>query len=142
MYSLFLGLFQPILAWNEAIMVFYKSLNFFAFFFLNFLFHVGLERNGTITFIFSLSQTFPSYFDLKGSHILIFWIFLLLFWNFQLRFEKERNVMVIFIFSHSHPFPTYFGLKWGHNGISLLFVFFSYFFGIFYLASGRNERER
>ena len=32
LYSLFLGLYQPILAWNEAIIVFFNFLNFFAIF--------------------------------------------------------------------------------------------------------------
>ena len=60
----------------------------FLLFFWNFLLHIGHERNGTIFFIFSLSQPLPTYFGLKwGSNgiVLMFWIFLLfLFWNFLL----------------------------------------------------------
>ena len=48
LFSFFLGLFQPILALNEAITVFF---NFFAFFW-NFLLLVGLERNGMIFLVF------------------------------------------------------------------------------------------
>ena len=44
LFSVFLGLFQPILAWNEATMVFF---NFFLFFW-NFQLLVRLERNRTI----------------------------------------------------------------------------------------------
>ena len=36
LFSFFLGIFQPILALNEAIMVFFNFLNFFAIFFWNF----------------------------------------------------------------------------------------------------------
>ena len=63
-YFLSPSFFQPILAWNHAIMVFFNFLNFFAFFW-NFLFRIGLVRNGTIIFIFSLSRSFPSNFGLK-----------------------------------------------------------------------------
>ena len=45
LFSPFLGLFQPILAWNEAIMVFFSLLNFFAFFFWIFSYASG--RNET-----------------------------------------------------------------------------------------------
>ena len=38
----------------------------FRLFYWNFLLHVGQERNGTITFIFLLSHSFPVYFCLKS----------------------------------------------------------------------------
>ena len=140
LYSLFHGILQPILAWNEAIMIFFNFLNFLLFCW-NFQLHDRQERNGMKIFIFSLSHNFPTYFGLKWTHngiffifslsrhfptyfgmkpkwyFLIFWIFLLFCWNFQLRVVQERNVMIIFIFTLSHPFPTYFRLKWSHNGI-------------------------
>ena len=56
----------------------------FLLFFWNFVLHIGQERNGTIFFIFSLSQPVPTYFGLKwGSSgiVLIFWIFLLFFFG-------------------------------------------------------------
>ena len=118
LFSLFLSLFQPILAWNEARMVFF---NFFAFFLeFSVTLLVGTERNGTIIFIFSLSQPFPTCFDLKESHngiFLIFWTFLLFYWNFLLRVVEERNGPIIFTFSLSRHCPTYFGLKGSQNGI-------------------------
>ena len=42
-------------------------LNFLIFwlFYWNFILRVGLERNGTITFIFLVSHPFPTYFGLK-----------------------------------------------------------------------------
>ena len=81
--SLFLIFFQPILAWNEFLMVFFNFLNFLLFF-SNFLLRIGQERNVTIIFIFSLSQPLLTYFGLKwGSNgiFLIFWIFLLFFFG-------------------------------------------------------------
>ena len=63
LFSIFLGIFHPILALNEAIMVF---LNFFAIFLeLSTTRQVGTERNETIIFIFSLSLPFPTYFGFK-----------------------------------------------------------------------------
>ena len=59
-YSLFLSIFQPIMAWNEAATVFFNLL-----FFWNLLLPVETERNGAIIFIFSLSQRFPTYFGLE-----------------------------------------------------------------------------
>ena len=44
-------------------------------FFWNFLLRVGLERNGTINFIFSLSHPSPTYFGLKWIHNGIFEFF-------------------------------------------------------------------
>ena len=61
---------------------------FLLFFFLNFLLHIGYERNGTErnnNFYFPLSHLFPTYFGLKWVHNSIFFIFLLFFWNFLLR---------------------------------------------------------
>ena len=74
LFSLFLGLFQPILPWNVATMVFFDFL-IFVLFFWNFLLRVGWERNGTSIFIFSISRPFPTYFGLKWSHNSIFWFF-------------------------------------------------------------------
>ena len=44
-------------------------------FFWNFLLRIELVRNGTIIFILSLSQPFPTCFGLKWSHNGIFWFF-------------------------------------------------------------------
>ena len=123
LFSLFHSLFWPILAWNEAVMVFLYFFNFFAIF-LEFSFtgRVGKKRNDNFYF-----RSFSAFFNLLWLQkmpwwcFLIFWICLLLFCNFLLRFGQERNGMIIFIFSLSQSFLTYFGLKWSCNGI---FIFF------------------
>ena len=52
LFSLFLGLFQPILAWKEAITVFFNFLNFFAIFFeLSLLRLVGTKQNDNFYFL-------------------------------------------------------------------------------------------
>ena len=69
LFSLFHGILQLILAENEAIVVLFNFLNFFAIF-LEFSItrRVGTEQNETKIFIFSLSLRFPTYFVLKRSH--------------------------------------------------------------------------
>ena len=73
LFSLFHGILQPILAENEAIVVFLNFLNFFAIF-LEFYItrRVGTKQNETTIFIFSLSLRFPTYFVLKRSRNGIF----------------------------------------------------------------------
>ena len=74
----------------------------------------GTERNGTIIFIFSLSQPLPTYFGLKCGSNGIFFNFLAIFvleFSITHRVETERNGTIIFIFSLSQPFHAYFGLK-------------------------------
>ena len=51
---------------------YFLNFRIFLLFFLNFQFRVGLKRNGTIIFIFSLSRPFPTCFDLKESYNGIF----------------------------------------------------------------------
>ena len=69
LFSLFHGILQPILAENEAVVVFFNFLNFFAIF-LEFSIsrRVGTEQNETTIFILSLSLRFPPYFVLKRTH--------------------------------------------------------------------------
>ena len=64
--------------------------NFFAIF-LEFSItgRVGTERNGTITFVFSLSHTIPAYFRLKRIHNGFFAIFLI--FSITRRVGTERN---------------------------------------------------
>ena len=71
-YFLSLSLFQPILAWNAAEIVFFIIFWKILLFFWNFLVRVGMERNRTIIFVFSLSRPFPPYFGFKRSHNGIF----------------------------------------------------------------------
>ena len=64
LFSPFICLIQPILACNEATMVFFDFLNFFAIFLEFFITHrVGTERNDNI--YFSLSHPFLTNFGLK-----------------------------------------------------------------------------
>ena len=72
LFSLFLGLSQLFLVWNEAIIVFFNFLIFFAIFLEFFVTgRVGTDRNDNF-FFFTLSQPFPTCFDLKrrNNHVL------------------------------------------------------------------------
>ena len=75
----------------------------FLLFFWNFLLHIGQEWNGIIIFIFSLSQTLPTYFGLKWGGNGIFFNFFNFFAIFFLEFSithrvgTERNGVIIFI---------------------------------------------
>ena len=85
LFSVFLDLFEPILDWNEAIMVFFNFLNFFAIFLkISISRRVGTEGNGTIIFIFALSNPFATYFDLIRIHNVFFNFlnFFAIFFNF------------------------------------------------------------
>ena len=56
LFFLFLGLFQSILAWNEAITVSFNFLNFFAIFSeFSIALWVGTKRNDNFYFLFSLA---------------------------------------------------------------------------------------
>ena len=84
LFSLFLDPFQPILAWNNATMVFFDFFEF-PFLFLEFSLTRPVGREWKENFYFSLSRPFPTYFGLKWCHngiFLIYWIFLLFFLNF------------------------------------------------------------
>ena len=65
-YSLFLGLFQTILAWKDAIMVFFYFFSFFSFFFEFYIpRRVRTEQNDN--FIFPLSDPLSTYISSKWS---------------------------------------------------------------------------
>ena len=79
LFSLFLGLSPPVLAWREALIMFYSFMNFFAIF-LEFSVsgRVGIDRNDNSYFLSFL--VFPNLFWLEEkpySCSIIFWIFLL-----------------------------------------------------------------
>ena len=83
-------------------------------FYWNFLLRMGQEQNGTIIFIFSLSQPLPTYFGLKwGSNgiFLKFLIFLLFCFGILYytsgRNGTERNDNFYFL-----SFPTFSSLLW------------------------------
>ena len=74
LFSLFLDLFQPILARKEAMMVFSNFLNFFAIFLeFSITSQVGIHKNNF--FFLSLSQPFLTYFGLKRNYDGVFWFF-------------------------------------------------------------------
>ena len=72
LFSLFLGLSPPVLAWREALIVFYSLMNFFAIFKKKFITgRLGAHWNDFF-FIFSLSRAFATYFGLKRWYDIIF----------------------------------------------------------------------
>ena len=83
-------------------MVFFNFLNFFLFFW-NFLERVKQKRNGTIIFIFSPSQPFPTYFGLKWIHNGIFWIFFGIFYCASGRNKMKRKFLFSLYFNLFHP---------------------------------------
>ena len=134
MFSLFLGLFQPILTWKKAMLVFFKFLNFLLFYW-NFLLRVMYERNGSIIFIFSLSRPFPTYFGLKWSHNGIFlnhWIFLLFFFEISIsrRVGTKRNDKFYIL-----SFSAFSNLFWLEIMPKLYFWILSLFFWNFLLRA-------
>ena len=105
LYSLFLGLYQPILAWNEAIIVFFNFLNFFAIFFWIFYFvscRNGTERNDSFLlciFLPILAWKEP---------IMVFFNFLNLFailleFSITRRVGRERTDNFYFFFFSAFP---------------------------------------
>ena len=87
LFSLFHVILQPILAENEAIVVFFNFLNFFAIF-LEFSITrcVGAERTDNFYFLFFSAFSNLFWLEMKPYwDILIFYILLLFFWNFELR---------------------------------------------------------
>ena len=79
-FSLFLGLYQPVLALKKAILMFLNFLNFFTIF-LEFSItgRVGTDRN---IFFFSLSRPPPTRFGMKRSHNDVFQFFEFFFYFF------------------------------------------------------------
>ena len=66
LFSLFLGLFQPILVGKEAIMVFSNLLNFFAIFLeFSITSRVGIHKNDFFFFFFHSFSAFPDLFWLE-----------------------------------------------------------------------------
>ena len=83
----------------------------FLLFFWNFLLRIGQERNGTIIFIFSLSQPHPTYFGSKWGSNGIFLIFLLFYFGIFYYTSgtngTERNDNFYFL-----SFPAFSSLLW------------------------------
>ena len=133
LFSLFLGLSQPILAWKESIMFFFFFLNFFPFF-LEFSIpgRVGTRRNDF--FLFSFSWHFPTYFGLKKAMMLFsnflncFAIFLA--FSFPGRVETNQNDFFFLSFS---AIPILFWLEKKLRWCFLIFWIFLLFFWNFLL---------
>ena len=116
LFSLFLCLFQPILAWNEATTIFFNFLAILLEFSITR--RVGTERNDNFYFLSFSAFSILFWLEMKPQpYFFIFFIFWLFYWNFLLRVGLERNGTIIFIFLLSQPSPTYFGLKWILNDI-------------------------
>ena len=121
-------------------MVFFTFLIFLLFFW-NFVFRVWYERNRMITFIFTHSRPFLTYFGLKQSPIMVCFNFFF-FFEFSLtrRIGKERNNNFYFLSFSS--IPNLFRHKMNPKWYFWIFWIFLLFFLTFYYASGRNETER
>ena len=87
LFSLFLGFLQPILACNEATMVFFNFFNFFFYFFGIFNYAPGRKGTKRQFLILSFSDVSNLFWQEMYSYwyFLIFRIFLLFFWHFLLR---------------------------------------------------------
>ena len=111
----------------------------FLLLFWNFLLPFGKERNGTITFIFSFSLAFPTYFRLKISHNDIFEFFFAIFVEFYLTPRPGTKQNDNFYSLSFSALPTYFAMKWSHYGFFLIFWIFLLFFGNFLLPFGKER---
>ena len=138
MFSLVPDLFQPILAWNEAVTLFFNFLNFYAVF-LKFSItrRVGIERNHDFYFL-----SFSAFSDLLWLEIkplryfLIFKIFYAIFLKFSIkrRAGTEWNDNFFFL-----SFPAFSDLLWLEIKPSryfLVFWIFLLFFWNFLLRVG------
>ena len=113
--------------------------NFFNFFW-NFLLPVWKERNETIIFIFHVSHTFPTYFGLKWTIIIIllFFEFFTIFMEFSITHGvgTERNGRIIFISLFLIFFQPIFAWNEAIMVVFNFFKLFCYFFGNFLLLVG------
>ena len=104
LYSLFLGLCQPILAWNEAIIVFFNFLNFFAIFLE---FSISC-RVGTKTGWYLLYSLFLGLYQpiLAWNEAIIGSFNLFNFFEFSIscRVGTERNGMTVSFSAFSYQF--------------------------------------
>ena len=106
LFFIFLSLPHPILAWEEAMMVFSNFLNFFAIL-LEFPIPGRVETYRNDFYYFLSFSAFPILFWLEMKLwlcFLIFWIFLVFLFNFLLRVGKEQIATIFIIFSLSRPF--------------------------------------
>ena len=118
LFSLFLSLFQPILAWNEAIKVFFNFFNFFAIF-LEFSItrRVRTKRNDIFYFLF-LSHFQPILAWNEAIKVFSkFLNFFAPFLEFSITYRVRTKRSDSFVFSLSRPFPTNIGMKRSYDGV-------------------------
>ena len=144
LFFLFLGLFQPIFAWNEAITVSFNLLNFFVIFFeFSLMRRVGMKQQDNFYFL-SLSL-FQPVLAWNAAEIVFFFNFLknfAIFLEFSITHRDGTEPNDNFYFLYFSAFSNLFWLEMKPQWYCLIFWFFCYFYGIFYYASDRNETER
>ena len=138
MFSLFLILFQPIMAWNESIIVLFNFLNLFAIFLEFSITHrVGMKWNDNFYF-----RSFSDFSNLKAwneATMVVSFNFLNffgIFYHASDKNEMERKFLFSLFLILFEPI-----MSWNES-IMVFFKFFCNFLGIFYHASGKNETER
>ena len=138
MFSLFHSIFHPILLGNEAMMVFFHFLNFFAIF-LEFSItrRVETERNDNFYFLSFSSFSILFWLEMKPEwYFFSFLNFFTIFLEFSIthRVETERNDNFYFL-----PFSSFFNLFWLEmkpEWYFLIFWIFLLFFWNFLLHIG------
>ena len=126
-FSLILSLSRPILAWKEAIIIFFNFLNYFEFFWEFYIpDRVGTDQNEN--FFFSLFLDHSQTVLASNEHIMLFLNFFAIFLEFSIpgRVITDRNGK--FIFSLSQRVPSRFGFKKNHYDVFLIFCIFLQFF--------------
>ena len=140
MFSLFLSLSHPVLAKISARKRFFNFLNFFSFFFQNFLPQAEFERKSGLKFFFSFSAYLRP-FSLEiipERDFLVFCFFFYFFRNLLARDKYERNSGLNFFslfLSLSHPVLS--KISAGKRFFNFL-NFFAIFFGIFFPRPSLN----
>ena len=120
LFFIFLGISQPILAWNEAVTVFFNLLNFFAIFLEFFL----KRQGGTKRPILTWNEAPMLLFDFLTFLLFFFWIF---YYPSGRNGTKRQFLFFIFL-GISEPI-----LAW--NEIIMVFLYILNFFSIFFKFS-------
>ena len=123
LFSLLLSLFQPILAWNEAMKEFFNFLIFFDIF-LEFSIMCLVRTKRNDNFYFLTVSWFSNRFCIEIKP----WWYFLIFFNFVAIF-LEYSIMRRVRMERNDNFYYFYGLR-------------CYFFGIFNYGSGRNGSEQ
>ena len=116
--------------WNEAIMVSFNFLNFFAIF-LEFSItrRVRMERKDNFYFLPFIAFLQSILAWNKGTTVFFNFInFFVIFLEFSITHRVGTKQNDNFYFLSFPAFQAYFGLKWSHNDIFLIFLIFLSFF--------------